>query len=293
MLLNKAIELHINSQKNRNVAENTLKKISYEMSVFETYLSANELEYSSITKFDIEAYVGSTTSSPMGFNDRLGYVNRFYKYISPENNPTASILKAIIPKENRDEIKAIPSAKELMVSLKNQDKTSQLYKRNLAMVSLFLETGIRTKEMAGLTLADIDFKNESFEVYRKGRKYQTLYLPKTSAKLLKEYIKERTEYANDNDFLIVSKKGNAYNPNSLVQELKKLLANNGLSEYSGHALRHRAITDMLFTLELDLETVRIIAGHSDIKVTQRYLNVTDEEANKKMAVKMKQSKSRW
>ena len=48
-----------------------------------------------------------------------------------------------------------------------------------------------------------------------------------------------------------------------------------------HDLRHEGACRLLAD-GVDIRTIQLMLGHSDIKTTQRYLNITDEEVRKAM-----------
>ena len=52
-----------------------------------------------------------------------------------------------------------------------------------------------------------------------------------------------------------------------------------------HDLRHEAACRWLAG-GLDLRAIQLLLGHADLKTTQRYLNVTDEELRKTMQEKL-------
>ena len=57
-----------------------------------------------------------------------------------------------------------------------------------------------------------------------------------------------------------------------------------------HDLRHEAACRWL-SRGLDLRAIQLLLGHADLKTTQRYLNVTDEELRKTMQQKLWSRKS--
>ena len=62
-------------------------------------------------------------------------------------------------------------------------------------------------------------------------------------------------------------------------ELASTARSCGTIDLHSHDLRHEGACRLLAD-GVDIRVVQLIVGHSDIKTTQRYLNITDEELRK-------------
>ena len=67
-------------------------------------------------------------------------------------------------------------------------------KRDTAIIRLFLDTGIRSSELVGLTLADIDWQRDTITVLGKGRRQRTVPFGRKTAQALDRYIRMRSTY---------------------------------------------------------------------------------------------------
>lgn len=77
---------------------------------------------------------------------------------------------------------------------KGQQKYQKITaKRDFALLSLFLGTGIRVSECVGMNLSDVDFENNAFVVTRKGGNQVVLYFSPEVADALAEYVEERKQ----------------------------------------------------------------------------------------------------
>lgn len=65
--------------------------------------------------------------------------------------------------------------------------------RDLAIISLFLDTGIRVSELVGLDVTDLILEKSSMVITRKGGKVQEMYYSDDTKELLEEYLKFREE----------------------------------------------------------------------------------------------------
>ena len=66
-------------------------------------------------------------------------------------------------------------------------------KRDYAMLSLFLGTGIRVSECVSLNIADVNLEDHAFLVTRKGGNQVMLYFPDEVAEALTAYLEERNK----------------------------------------------------------------------------------------------------
>ena len=127
------------------------------------------------------------TNHEYGIKRKYASLRAFYKYLFAEGlieSNTASLIP--LPKLHEhaiirldvDEVARILDVAESGQSL---PKACQKYhhvtrKRDVAMLSLFLGTGIRISECVGLNIDDFDFEQNAFVVTRKGGKEVILYL---------------------------------------------------------------------------------------------------------------------
>ena len=65
--------------------------------------------------------------------------------------------------------------------------------RDLAILTLFVGTGIRVSELVGLNVGDLDFSVNGFLVTRKGGNQAVLYFPDEVADVLRRYLAERNQ----------------------------------------------------------------------------------------------------
>ena len=144
------------------------------------------------------------TNHEYGIKRKYASLRAFYKYLFAEGlieSNTASLIP--LPKLHEhaiirldvDEVARILDVAESGQSL---PKACQKYhhvtrKRDVAMLSLFLGTGIRISECVGLNIDDFDFEQNAFVVTRKGGKEVILYLSDEVAEALKDYLAERKE----------------------------------------------------------------------------------------------------
>ena len=66
--------------------------------------------------------------------------------------------------------------------------------RNRAIVSVFIDTGIRLKELVGLRLCDVDRDQRLLLVHRKGNKWQQVPISWEGFKPLHEYLIKHRPY---------------------------------------------------------------------------------------------------
>ena len=188
-------------------------------------------------------------------------------------------------KEEMDRILSLAQTGESMT--KAQQKYQKLTsKRDFAMLSLFLGTGIRVSECIGIDLDDLDMENNAFIVTRKGGNQVVLYFPPEVADALGEYLEERKKTVpmpGHENALFLSLQRKRITQRAVQNLVKKYasIAAPLKQKISPHKLRSTYATN-LYQETSDIYLVADVLGHTSVDTTRKhYADMTD--ARRKMA----------
>ena len=170
---------------------------------------------------------------------------------------------------------------------KNQQKYQKLTsKRDFALLSLFLGTGIRVSECVGMNLQDVDLENNAFLVTRKGGNQVILYFPPEVAEALADYMAERNgieTLPGHEEALFLSLQRRRITQRAVQNLVKKYAASAAplKSKISPHKLRSTYATN-LYQETGDIYLVADVLGHTSVDTTRKhYADMTD--ARRRMA----------
>jgi len=162
--------------------------------------------------------------------------------------------------------------------------------RDLAILTLFLGTGIRVSELVGINLDDIDFSINGFLVTRKGGNQAILYFPDEVAEVLKDYLKLRrqlTPAPGHEDALFLSLQNRRISVRAVQMMVKKYatLAAPLKKHLSPHKLRSTFGTN-LYHETGDIYLVADVLGHSDVNTTRRHYAAMSDDRRRMAAQKV-------
>lgn len=153
--------------------------------------------------------------------------------------------------------------------------------RDLAILTLMLNTGIRVSECAGLDVGDIDFIVNSLTIVRKGGAQDIIYFGDQVADVLNTYINgERNTIIPETDsekalFLSLQKKRISVDAiEILVKKYAKLVVPN--KKITPHKLRSTYGT-ALYRETGDIRLVADVLGHENVNTTIDYYAAIDDE----------------
>ncbi|MEG0594385.1 MAG: tyrosine-type recombinase/integrase [Christensenella sp.] len=172
------------------------------------------------------------------------------------------------------------------LSEKQQQYHAKNMKRDVAILTLFLTTGIRVSELVSINISDVDFKNGCFKVTRKGGNQVMLYFDDETADALTAYLDERKDKSNYelNAPLFMSMQGSRLSVRSVELMVKKYARiASPLKKISPHKLRSTYGT-MLYDETGDIYLVADVLGHKDVNTTRKHYAAMSED-NKKRASK--------
>ena len=158
-----------------------------------------------------------------------------------------------------------------------QDNFEYVSKRDLLMVGLVLQTGLRISEVLSLTVNQIDTENKRIKVLGKGKKLRVVSFTDDVLTLLQDYTDVRnTIEIKDTDILFLSKNGKKMSRQNVNVNLKKYCERAGIEKnITPHSLRHTSITQMGES-GMSVAKISAVAGHSSTTITSRYLHVNTQ-----------------
>lgn len=147
--------------------------------------------------------------------------------------------------------------------------------RNRAILILIISTGLRRNELLNLQFSNI--KGASLEFMGKGSKERVVPLSDFAQQILEEYIKVRNaKYGTDSPYIFMSRDGDSIKPDAYQHIIKKALAVIGRESERPHILR-KTFAFNYIRQGGNLFELKEILGHSDIKTTEIYVGISDEQ----------------
>jgi site-specific recombinase XerD len=169
-----------------------------------------------------------------------------------------------------------------------QKKYHQLTRtRDVAILMLFLGTGIRVSECVGIDLDDLDFHLNGVLVTRKGGNQVILYYPNEVAQALKAYMAERSKVEalpghQKALFLSLQRKRISQRAVQLMVKKYCAIAVPLKKRMSPHKLRSTYATRLYSETE-DIYLVADALGHSDVNTTRKHYAAISDKRRREAA----------
>jgi site-specific recombinase XerD len=211
--------------------------------------------------------------SGTSINTYVRAVKAFWAWMEQQNiiksNQLAAVPAPKLPKRlpkiiDENELKAI-----FCVEMSQRDK---------AIIMLLLDSGIRLNELVNLTVNDLNATFNGITVTGKGDKQRHVYVSTdTGVELTCYSVLNRPEPAVPTDRFFLTHDGYPLTPARVQKILQKLGEKAGIKQrLSPHKLRHSYAT-LSLKHGANLELLRRSMGHTDIKTTEVYLDLTDTD----------------
>ena len=198
-----------------NKSPNSIKEYNYDLMMFFRFIKihfklTDETDFSKIkindipisvvqkiTLSDIHAFISymaiELRSKSATRARKVSTIRIFFKYLSQKAN-----LIDVNPAQNLETPKSdkrlpkylnLEESQRLLNVTENEDNRN--YKRDFAIITLFLNCGLRLSELVGINIKDIDFSDAKLNVIGKGNKERTIYLNKACLRAINEYLQIR------------------------------------------------------------------------------------------------------
>jgi integrase/recombinase XerC len=148
--------------------------------------------------------------------------------------------------------------------------------RDIAMIKLLLNTGLRVSELCALTWKDLKISPKKGRLnvnHGKGSKRRTIPLNKDARSVLVELGYHKNKGSDQQVF--IGQRG-AMTPRGIESTLRKYVKQTDLEEVSPHQLRHTFCKNLI-DAGVGLEKVATLAGHDNLETTRRYCTPSEQD----------------
>lgn len=218
-------------------------------------------------------------------NQRLSAIKSFYSYMIYEDPVHIAEWKQILSiPQRKDEKKIVQylTMNEIEWLLGQISTTSFQGRRELTMLSLLYNTGMRVSELTHLRVSSLRF-NESIvvEILGKGNKRRLVPLGSEMSDLLKQYLGEHRLLEKGKDMYplfcnargeMLTSEGVNYTLNKYVRMAKAEHPEYYREKVTPHVLRHSRAVHWL-KAGIDIVYLRDLMGHVSIQATELYAKV--------------------
>ena len=208
--------------------------------------------------------------APASINRKLNAISSFFSFAERqglvERNPVRDVERPRVP-EKLPDAPTLSQVQSLVAAAQTE--------RDRAMLVLISCCGLRRSELLDLAMSDLSADLGQLKVREaKGGRERALPVPAQCREILRCYLEEERQQGSH---LFVNGAGNRIGNTGFYRIFRRLLKAAGLDKegITPHSLRHFYGTALLQG-RADVETVRTLLGHRDLRTTCRYLHATEE-----------------
>jgi integrase/recombinase XerC len=287
---------------NRNASAHTVRAYETDLAQFIGYVAAEaeanrrDIDPSRLDHTAVRGFLATLHKhghSRATAARKLAAVRTFLRYLRREEAIDGDPGALVATPKREIRIPAHLSEGEVSSLLDAPASDTPLSRRDRAILELFYASGLRLSELAGLDMDDVDLSSKRVRVLGKGGKERIVPFNATTARVLREYVKDRAaivtgaavpaprstskahaaRHVRPREPLFVNYRGTRLTVRSIDRLVRRYVVASGVpSGISPHALRHSFATHLL-ERGADLRAIQELLGHARLSTTQRYTHV--------------------
>jgi len=266
----------------RNFSPNTIKSYFNDLNQFFSFVKRESKIIERVSLKDIRNWI--VLNKEIGFesstiNRKISCLRTYFRFLVREgfvsNNPTININLLSVKKRL-----PVFVSEDSMYTLFSKIHFSNdfLGKRDVFILDLFYQTGLRLSELINIEISDFDVRKKTLRIFGKGKKERVVPILDLIIVRYKEYMILRKDISSK--FLFVTSSGKKAYPKMIYRIVNKYLsAISTITKKSPHILRHTFATHLL-NRGADINTIKELLGHKTLSSTQIYTHNSLEKIKK-------------
>ncbi|NGX56677.1 MAG: Tyrosine recombinase XerC [Candidatus Anoxychlamydiales bacterium] len=275
----------------KNASDHTTRNYLIDLKYFTQFLKKKfkkeNINISSINKWTLRSYLASLYDQKLKSRSimrKISTLRSFFNYLMKEKIIKENPLDEIdSPKKQQ----AFPNAinySQIEHLFNMPDTSNYLGLRDKVIMEVLYSSGLRLSELVLLDKKDLDEKNNLLNIYGKGKKQRIVPITNTAKNWLKKYLDHKSRFEDNkinkkqkNDkALFLNKFGERITVRSIDRNFKKYLLKSDLDlKITPHTIRHTIATHWLEN-GMDLKTIQILLGHTNLATTTMYTQVSSK-----------------
>jgi len=261
---------------------NTIEAYTRDLRLFTEWFeqtNARELTPERITPIDVREYRGHLLTvrknKPATVNRKLASLSAFC---------TWALREGLISADPTDRISSVDEVRPAPKWLDKNEQYALLRavqekgrKRDIALITLMLNTGLRVSEVSKLAMSDVQIspRKGSLTVRQgKGEKHRTVPLNADTRRAIKDYLRE--DDREDAQHLFLSQRGGPLQPSGIYYLVNRYAYNARLEDVTPHTLRH-TFGKNLVDAGVSLDRVAQLLGHESVDTTRIYTRPSQQD----------------
>lgn len=276
----------------RNMSAHTLRNYESDLEQFRAFLFSIEkrenFPINQVDRLTIREWMATLHAAGLkkaSIARKLASLRTLFQFLIREGKLESNPAKMVATPKIERKLPTHLSMEDAVRFIETPDLSTDLGRRDRAILEFLYATGIRVGELVNINLMDIDVRERTARVFGKRRKERIVPFHDTALQALLLYINETRPVllANaplaerDDKACFLNYQGTRITTRSIGRMIDKYIKQCAdVHKISPHSLRHTFATHMLDS-GADLRDIQELLGHARLSTTQIYTQVSMEK----------------
>ena len=215
---------------------------------------------------------------------KLASLRTFFRFCQAKKFRDSSPMEDIETPRLDKKIPKTLTSEQIQEFFNQPDASTYLGFRDRTIMELFYSSGLRVSELVTLDRENFDAKELLVKLKGKGKKERIVPITKNAAEWIVAYLNHAERHVSNKEHhaegdaraVFLNKWGTRLSARSVDRSFEKYLNSSGLAgKVTPHTLRHTIATHWLEN-GMDLKTIQLILGHSNVATTTIYTQVSSQ-----------------